>query len=128
MLVEFGKANLLEKARQQPDKVRQVLDKLKTDGIWPTVETVRSEKGLDLLNYLEEHFDLKGHLVDEYGIEKHVFSHRIWMMGLLEVRVDACHQVDFPESVWVRESELQNYAIPTAYQKLIQKKLAGDEL
>ena len=33
MLVEFGKANLIDKARQQPDKVKQVLDKLKTDGI-----------------------------------------------------------------------------------------------
>ena len=40
MLVEFGKANWLDKARQQPDKVRMVLDKIKTDGLMPTVETV----------------------------------------------------------------------------------------
>ncbi|MCJ8164438.1 bi-domain-containing oxidoreductase [Pontibacter sp. E15-1] len=40
MLVEFGKANLLEKARQQPDKVKQVLDKVKSDGLMPTLETV----------------------------------------------------------------------------------------
>ena len=40
MLVEFGKANLIEKARQQPDRVKQVLDKMKTDGIIPTLETV----------------------------------------------------------------------------------------
>ena len=40
MLVEFGKAGLLKKARQQPDKVRMVLDKLKTDGLMPTIETV----------------------------------------------------------------------------------------
>ena len=40
MLVEFGKANLLDKARQQPDKVRMVLDKIKTDGLQPTIETV----------------------------------------------------------------------------------------
>ena len=36
MLVEFGKANLIDKARQQPDKVKQVLDKIKTDGLQPT--------------------------------------------------------------------------------------------
>ena len=36
MLVEFGKANLIEKARQQPDKVKQVLDKIKTEGLQPT--------------------------------------------------------------------------------------------
>ncbi len=40
MLVEFGKAGFLEKARQQPDKVKQVLDKLKTDGISPTLTAV----------------------------------------------------------------------------------------
>ena len=40
MLVEFGKANWLDKARQQPDKVRMVLDKIKTDGLMPTVEAV----------------------------------------------------------------------------------------
>ncbi len=41
MLVEFGQAGLLEKARQQPDKVRQVFDKVRTDGLWATVKTVR---------------------------------------------------------------------------------------
>lgn len=40
MLVEFGKASLIDKARQQPDRVKQVLDKMKTDGIIPTLETV----------------------------------------------------------------------------------------
>ena len=43
MLVEFGKANLIDKARQQPDKVRQVVDKIKTDGLIPTLEAVRSK-------------------------------------------------------------------------------------
>ena len=43
MLVEFGKANLLDKARQQPDKVRMVLDKVKTDGLMPTLEVVRNK-------------------------------------------------------------------------------------
>jgi predicted dehydrogenase/threonine dehydrogenase-like Zn-dependent dehydrogenase len=43
MLVEFGRANLIEKARQQPDKVRMVLDKVKTDGLLPTLEAVRNK-------------------------------------------------------------------------------------
>lgn len=43
MLVEFGKASLLEKARQQPDKVRQVLDKVRTDGLLPTIDAVRNK-------------------------------------------------------------------------------------
>lgn len=43
MLVEFGKAGWIEKARQQPDKVRQVVDKVKTDGFLPTLDAVRSK-------------------------------------------------------------------------------------
>ncbi len=40
MLVEFGKASLIQKARQQPDKVKMVLDKIKTEGLVPTLEAV----------------------------------------------------------------------------------------
>ncbi len=40
MLVEFSQANLVSKARQQPEKVKQVLDKLRTDGIAPTLDAV----------------------------------------------------------------------------------------
>lgn len=43
MLVDFGRAGWLEKARQQPEKVRQVIDKVRTDGLLPTVEAVRSK-------------------------------------------------------------------------------------
>jgi predicted dehydrogenase/threonine dehydrogenase-like Zn-dependent dehydrogenase len=43
MLVEFGKASLLEKSRQQPDKVRQVIDKVRTDGLLPTIDAVRNK-------------------------------------------------------------------------------------
>jgi hypothetical protein len=43
MLVEFGQANLLAKARSQPDKVRQVLAKVKTDGLLPSVDAVFSK-------------------------------------------------------------------------------------
>lgn len=43
MLLDFGKANLIQKARQQPDKVRMVLDKVKTDGLVPTYESVQNK-------------------------------------------------------------------------------------
>lgn len=48
MLVEFGKANLIDKARQQPDKAKQVLDKIKTDGLQPTLEAVFNKLGQPL--------------------------------------------------------------------------------
>jgi predicted dehydrogenase/threonine dehydrogenase-like Zn-dependent dehydrogenase len=40
MLVEFGKSNLISKALQQPERVKMVLDKIKSDGLLPTIETV----------------------------------------------------------------------------------------
>ncbi len=40
MVVEFARAGWLEKARQQPDKVRQVIAKVRNDGLMPTLETV----------------------------------------------------------------------------------------
>ena len=43
MLVEFGNASLLNKARQQPDKVRQVIDKIRTDGLFTTIHAVRNK-------------------------------------------------------------------------------------
>lgn len=43
MLVDFGRANLINKARQQPEKVRQVIDKAKTDGILATFDAVNSK-------------------------------------------------------------------------------------
>ena len=43
MLVDFGKAGWVEKARSQPDKVKMVLDKVKTDGLSATFDAVKSK-------------------------------------------------------------------------------------
>ncbi len=43
MLVGFGKASYLEKARQQPEKVNMVLSKIKTDGLFATLDAVSSK-------------------------------------------------------------------------------------
>lgn len=43
MLVGFGKASYLDKARQQPEKVKMVLEKIGTDGLMTTLEAVKSK-------------------------------------------------------------------------------------
>ena len=45
MLVEFGKANIIQKARQQPEKVSQALDKIKSEGLIPTLEAIFNKLG-----------------------------------------------------------------------------------
>lgn len=42
-LVGFGKASYMDKARQQPEKVRMVLDKVRTDGLMTTIDAVQSK-------------------------------------------------------------------------------------
>ena len=43
MLVEFGRGSWLSKARQQPEKFRAVLAKLRSEGLFATVAAVRSK-------------------------------------------------------------------------------------
>ncbi len=45
MLVDFGKAGYIQKARLQPEKVREVIQKIKTDGLKPTVDAVFRKLG-----------------------------------------------------------------------------------
>ena len=43
MLVDFGKSGWIAKARSQPEKVKQVLQKIRTDGLGVTVDAVRAK-------------------------------------------------------------------------------------
>jgi predicted dehydrogenase/threonine dehydrogenase-like Zn-dependent dehydrogenase len=48
MLVDFARASLIGKARQQPERVMDVLSKVQTDGLVPTVHAVRAKLGQPL--------------------------------------------------------------------------------
>ena len=43
MLINFSKSNLIGKALSQPEKVNQVISKVKTDGVLPTIEAIKSK-------------------------------------------------------------------------------------
>ena len=43
MLVDFGKGSLIQKARQQPEKVKDVYRKVKTEGLLNTLSAVRNK-------------------------------------------------------------------------------------
>lgn len=43
MLIDFGKGSLIAKAKSQPDKVKQVIQKIKTDGLWTTLDAVKAK-------------------------------------------------------------------------------------
>ena len=76
MLVDFGKAGWIAKAKQQPDKVQMVLDKIKSDGVRPTLEAILNKLDQPLpLGYCNVGIiaDL-GTSVSEFSIGERVIS------------------------------------------------------
>jgi len=43
MLIDFGRASMFDKARHQPDKVKMVFEKMRTDGLVAAIDAVRSK-------------------------------------------------------------------------------------
>lgn len=56
---------------------------------------------------------------EELGTVQHVFSHRIWVMDTLR-----CTALSAPEEAsalqWVHKTQLQDFAIPTAFQRALK--------
>lgn len=98
MLLDFGKANPIEKARQQPEKVRQVLEKVRTDGLLPTIEAIRNKLGQPLaLGYCNV-----GRVMDVgRGVEGFVAGDRVASNGkhaeIVNVPLNLCAKV--PDAV-----------------------------
>jgi len=108
MLVNFGKANLLEKARQQPDKVKQVLEKVRTDGLMPALDAVRSKLDQPLaLGYCNVGVVLKS------GVEGFAVGDRVVSNGnhaeVVRVPKNLCAKI--PDSV---DDESAAFTVPAA--------------
>lgn len=76
MMLDFGKASYLKKAKQQPDRVRQVLDKIKTEGIITTAQAVWTKLNEPThLGYSNVGIVIdKGNLVDQFRKGQRVVS------------------------------------------------------
>jgi predicted dehydrogenase/threonine dehydrogenase-like Zn-dependent dehydrogenase len=42
-LIDFGRASMVERARRQPEKVKMLFDKMRTDGLMAAIDAVRSK-------------------------------------------------------------------------------------
>ncbi|HRK22089.1 MAG TPA: bi-domain-containing oxidoreductase, partial [Fimbriimonadaceae bacterium] len=76
MLLEFGKSGWIARAKKHPDKVRQVIDKIKTDGLGPTLAAVRTKLDREIpLGYSNAGIVLEiGEGVSEFSVGQRVTS------------------------------------------------------
>jgi A/G-specific adenine glycosylase len=71
--------------------------------------------------------------ISEIGEAKHVFTHKTWLMTIYDIHIpdtveeerssDTEQEDDF-KKIWVKTNEIESYAIPTAFKKLL--KLLND--
>ncbi|SCZ76429.1 A/G-specific adenine glycosylase [Acidaminobacter hydrogenoformans] len=60
------------------------------------------------------------------GTATHVFTHKVWRMKLVALEAEKPVATELPETRWVRPSELKDYALPTAFKKLLKAAGLGD--
>jgi threonine dehydrogenase-like Zn-dependent dehydrogenase len=77
MLVEFGKAGWLQKIRQHPERVKDVLAKISTDGLISTIQAIRSKLSQPIpLGYCQV-----GQVVDNGGSTQFAVGDRVISNG-----------------------------------------------
>ncbi len=74
MLVDFGRSSIIGKARKQPEKVKMVLDKIKTDGLLHTYDAVKTKLDEPLpLGYCNSGIVIESR-ADEFSVGDRVIS------------------------------------------------------
>lgn len=74
MLVDFGRSSIIGKASKQPEKVKMVLDKIKTDGLLHTYDAVKSKLDEPLpLGYCNSGIIIESR-ADEFSVGDRVIS------------------------------------------------------
>lgn len=75
MLIDFGKSGYFAKARSQPDKVKQVIQKIKTDGLLSTVEAVKAKLDVPIaLGYCNVGRVVEADAESEFAVGQRVIS------------------------------------------------------
>lgn len=97
MLVEFGKAGWINKIRQQPERVKDVLAKISTEGLFPTISAIRGKLSQPIpLGYCQV-----GRVVDQGGSTEFVVGDRVVSNGshaeVVSVKTHLCAKI--PDNV-----------------------------
>ena len=70
--------------------------------------------------FLEETFSMRASYIGTIKGKRHIFTHRIWTMDLYIYELESVPEViEDPQVAWVDSESLMEYAIPTAFKKLL---------
>lgn len=92
--------------------------------LWAFPSAVREkgwEPGSNIIEVLEEEY---GIIVDDitYVFDaQHVFTHLKWNMKVYDCKLSSKVVLEYPQVQWVTLDEIGNYAIPTAFMKVLRK-------
>lgn len=56
--------------------------------------------------------------------EKYIYSHRIWLMEVYEIKLDSNFLKDSVEAQWIDRKELKNFPIGGAFRKIIKRVIS----
>ncbi|MCH4888615.1 A/G-specific adenine glycosylase [Acidaminobacter sp. JC074] len=90
-------------------------------GLWAFPIVTYTDDYISLIkDHLKEDYDLKVDDFKEISTTKHVYTHLVWDMILVEMSTEQQVEVDLPKTIWVSYEELKDYALPTGFHKLLK--------
>ncbi len=109
-------------------KDKLLLMKRPTDGLlaslwaFPVVEKEESwEPGNSIIQELKEQYGVTVEKIAYAFDAHHVFTHLKWNMKVFDCELSAEKTIEYPQIQWVTLEETRNYAIPTAFMKVLKK-------
>lgn len=70
-----------------------------------------------LMAWIHANYDFKGQIMIKVPVKKHVFTHLMWHMTMIIVKIESPRVIDYPEVKWIEPESLEAFPLPTAFKK-----------
>jgi A/G-specific adenine glycosylase len=92
--------------------------------LWAFPSAVREENwesGRSIMEVLKEEYGIRVKDIAYTFDSQHVFTHLKWKMKVYDCKLVSKVALEYPQVQWVALDEIGNYAIPTAFMKVLRK-------
>lgn len=91
-------------------------------GLWgfPIIEIDEKTEYKSIEQELMEQFGLSVEFIKVKSCAKHIFTHLVWEMTLIEFKASQKVALEFPTIIWLEEDAINQYPLPTAFKKLLK--------